>query len=273
MTGFNFIDCAGKGYHFLWDARETILRISILPFVIKVISFIAVTTLGLSDAFLRQGILFIPSHFLEGWLAACLIRLAIFQEPWPTVLSPDKAQNSHYMLRRTTTILSATIVYVLIQMILSVFFGLLFDQMQDTAEVEALSDAGMSAIVASFIIFIAMVLAFRFLWLYIPFAMGFKIKSYLHSVQGLTGLFYLIGIVLLCSIPIEFVFMMIMDPLSVDISDFSEFAENTSFLEQLLVFILQSIREIILVIVISVALAFAVQSLQDNSSHQKKNKY
>ena len=114
MANFQFIEAAGKGYKFVWDERGFLIRLVALPLLIKIASFMLVVSLGLQDNLLRQGLILIPSYFMEGWVVAHAIRLAIFGEIGPL-----------HDVHNRNIIMATSILYALIKLSSSLVAGMM----------------------------------------------------------------------------------------------------------------------------------------------------
>ena len=60
MASFDFVEAVSKGYKFIWEERVAVLSIALMPFVIKVLTFFAVTAFVDAQNFMRHGLLLLP---------------------------------------------------------------------------------------------------------------------------------------------------------------------------------------------------------------------
>ncbi len=193
MARFNFVDAAAKGYMFAWNERRALAQLAFAPLLVKIASFTVIIAAGLEENLLRQGLALLPAYFLEGWLVACAIRLALFGERWPRGTTA-----------RSRAIMAGTVSYLLIKLIASVFVGLLMTSgnglISEPAPAPTL--AGFMAMIA----FLALALwAFRLFWLYAPLAMGYPALAFLKKIESYATSFYMLGLWLLVMAPMALV--------------------------------------------------------------------
>ena len=103
---------------------------------------------------------------------------------------------------------------------------------------------------------IGMIWAFRFVWIYIPAALDFSVADFLKSIKGFRSSFSMIGVWILCYLPLALLLKMAMQTITavfpetegVDMHDYS-LAGTTA------------IMETIIGIVATIAMTFAISSL------------
>jgi hypothetical protein len=263
MATYNFVDSAAKGYTQFWDHRETILKMSILPFVVKVVCYILIAALGLTDNYLRQGWVLLPTYFVEGWLAACLIRLVAFDEPWPT--RGRMAADEAYLLRRARAVMAGIISYVLIMLALSFFAGNVLATAANVEQIERAPEPTLQTFLIGCALLAGVLWSFRLLWAFIPVTMGVTMKTYLQKAQGFMTSFYMIGTWLLCLIPLIIVATLIEGVLS---ALFLDDTTDSSKPYQFFFILAQSAIEIVVVAVSTLALTDGIKTIL--SGEQKK---
>ena len=235
-------------------------RIALVPLVIKLVSFVLISALDMDEAYLRQGLLLIPSYFADGWLVAQLIRLAIFKETWPAMLSGDRKKDMGLLHMRFRAIMSATIIYVLLKLVLSFLSGVI---MQGSTlaqyQSEPPPEPSSWAFVVGILVIAFTVWAFRFLWLYIPAAMGYPLKDFLKRIAPYRVSIYMIATWFLCFIPLAIIFMMVSEVL---VSAFpgAEAAQASEAYKYSMVCV-QAVLELLITIVSSVAMAYGIYGL------------
>src|SRR5688572_28239476 len=114
MASFNIIEPATKAYKFVWKERQMLLHFGFWPIMLKVASVSIIGMLGYERNILRQGLILMPSHFLEGWLVAIAIRYAIFGENRPEPLNPKTGGNAPAAVATRRAILGGMIIYMLV---------------------------------------------------------------------------------------------------------------------------------------------------------------
>lgn len=257
MVPFNFIDTAVKGYRFLMIEHELVGRMAIIPLAIKMISAILLTMSGMDDAYLRQGLFLLPSYFAEGWLAAQVVRLAILGERWPQAGAAGNAA-------RTRGILAGTVIYTLTMLVLSLFNALLMaaatpptPEQAAALAVEPLQPT-VSVFMGLLMILTVMLWCFRLLWLYIPAALDYPALDYLRRCKGYMASVHMAGLWLLCFVPLATLLRMTSEMLFSVFPPVGEQVASMPHRYGLDVF--GSLLEIVLVVVTTAAMAYAVQS-------------
>lgn len=265
MASFDFIESAASGYRFLMREHALIGEMAVIPLAIKIISFVLITFFELNTNILRQGLILIPSYFAEGWLVACLIRVAIFDD-YGRIPLDNRKQALLILSAQARMLASSTIIYVLIKMALSVLAAFIFeaDSIYKNAHVGA-PESSSSAFIVGLVFLILVIWAFRFLWLYIPVALGYTINSFVKHTMPLQTSFYFIGTWLLCFVPIAMLLIMAAETLS-SLSPTPEGGDPTALSLYGMV-IIQAVLELVAAIVTSIAMAYGIHSI-----YQAKNK-
>jgi hypothetical protein len=201
MAAFDFVESAAGGYRFVWQARETIMRLAAVPFALKIASFIAITALAIDNNILRQGLLLLPATFAEGWLIAQAIRLAIFDERWPMNLSGDRKKDMALMQVRARSISAATLIYVLTKLALAFVSAMMFMNMS-TPTAADVPPPGPGMFFVGFAVLTLAVWSFRFFWLHIPAALDQPLRGYILKTRGYLASFCMLATWLLCYVPL-----------------------------------------------------------------------
>ena len=188
MASFNFVDAAGKGYKFIWDERRALASIAAIPIIVKIISFNAAVIFGLQDNLLRQGLLFMPAYFLEGWLIAHCIRMAIF--------------NELKLVPTSRLIMATTVSYLLMKLASSFLAGTVMNNGDPTAVQPAPSIAASLTVC---VVLATVLWCFRFFWLYVPMAMGVPVTVMLKKIQSYGSSFFMLGLWLLVLAPMALI--------------------------------------------------------------------
>ena len=221
---FNIMDATGYGYHRVWRERAYLLKMAIIPLLIKFACTIAVFAMGIEDNFLRQGLVMLPADFAEGWLLAQFLRTLLTDERWPIVLDkmPDERMMSR-LLTRARGIVSATLIYVLVSMAGNIMlfgsFAMLgdsaFGPLKDAENRDVAGDAvrqsenidalGTVMFVPSVLALIGLIWAFRLFWLHIPFSVLMPIGQYLKVVKGFMTSVRMMMLYFCCMSPVMFI--------------------------------------------------------------------
>ena len=205
MASYDFIDASLKGYKLAFDESRYLIRLALVPVLIKFVCYVAVVGLHWEQVYTRQAIVLLPSFFAEGWLLAHLVRLIFLGQRWPFRPSGDEKKDMEVMEDRAQGIMAGALVYTLTKFLLT---GLLTlgnheNSMQAGQSVSEEGDFSLILMAVSTAMFVFMVWAFRFLWLYIPVAVNYSIRNFLRGIQGFSTSFYLIGTWLVCFIPLS----------------------------------------------------------------------
>ncbi len=265
MASFDFIEAASTGYKFTVKHRQFISKLALVPVLIKVVVMGAVIFFGLESQHLRQGLIMFPSFVAEGWLVSQIIRAAIFKEFGLVRLSGEANQDRRRFELRAQCILAGTIIYVLTKMATYLFAGLLMTEVErmqgNIGDATAAPDAGGFDFVIAVLALGIALWGFRYLWLYVPAALGYSVEGFLKRIKGIKSSFYMMGLWILCFIPIMTLAMLIMQGLLGGADSYSD----VSPVSVLFVVVVQAFAETAIVIVASVGMAVGVQSIYANA--------
>lgn len=201
MSQFNFdiMDSAGYGYYRVWVERRYLLKLAIIPFLIKFACTVVVMVLGYENNILRQGLILLPGDIAEGWLLAQFLRTLLKNERWPTVLPLDMDEKVlDKLLLRARGIVAATLVYALVSLTAYFMRFCVFGQFIDSSPI---SEQDVSTVISAaetdktleihplYIIpmaaaAVASFWGFRLMWLYIPFSVLMPVSDYLKALGG-----------------------------------------------------------------------------------------
>lgn len=279
MAGFDFIDVSMRGYRAVWENRVALLTVAVLPFFIKMGSFAAVMFLGLEMNFLRQGLVLLPSYFAEGFLVAYVIRMIISGGE-----IGDDPKNVERSLAQggARDLTAATIVYVLIKLTLAFVSGMTLHNMgaevlgagvdgaaaveqiaapEQGAAVEQAAAAPEGSAMMSFLMLSSLVFviwAFRLLWLYVPVALGIPVFKFLARIPDYAVSFRMMGAWLICFLPFGILMLMVYQVLG---EALGHSVESPSAVFPLLLLPVQAAIELVIALVSSVTMAYAVQQI------------
>jgi hypothetical protein len=198
MASFDIIAAAGQGYKVAWDARAYFAKLCVIPVLIKMVCHAVTIAFGWETDFIRQALVMLPSYFADGWLLAHVARLVFLDERAPPVAEEERARLE---IRR------GMIAFVVIHFLLAGFSGLVHHFGQDGMEAgEMTSQTSPLLVGAGLAAMLLLIWAFRFLWIYIPAAIGYPIRSFVAALGGYTTSVYMIGTWLICIGPLLFAF-------------------------------------------------------------------
>jgi hypothetical protein len=203
MASFNILDAAGKGYRFTWTQRRMLLHYGFWPLMLKIASISIVGYLGLERNLLRQGLCMLPATFFEGWMVAIAVRFAVLGESRPEPLNPKTGGPAPAAVAARRAILGGTIIYMLINLTASLSAGVAMT-LGELPEPQPPEEPTAGAYFAMMLTVAIIIYVFRFLWIHIPVIMEIPVRHYLRRIEGMNTSFYMIGLWLLCILPIMF---------------------------------------------------------------------
>jgi hypothetical protein len=204
---FDITDNAAQAYRQIWTERRYLVRLAIVPALVKFVCVIVVNALGVERAFLVQGLIMLPSFFTEGWMLAHLTRLTFLGQRWPFRPSGDAVADEVILHDRFRGVMGGMVAYTLASFLLSgvmhVFMGL---QPPEPGMPAHADEVNVPDFLLSLALMVGMFWSFRLFWSYIPAALNYPLASYWQAVRGTRTNFRLIGTWLICCLPILFVF-------------------------------------------------------------------
>jgi hypothetical protein len=210
MAAFDVIDAAMQGYRQVWAERRYLMRLALVPVLIKFVCTVTVLSLGAEQNFLRQAFLFLPDYFTEGWLLAHVVRLQFLGQRWPFRPTGDNAADEIVLRERFRGVMAGTILYVLSRFL---FAGMLY--VADIAQAAATIPPGATelppgatgAVVTMTVLFVGFLWGFRLMWIFIPAALNVPVRDFLRALgRGFMPSIYMIGAWLICFVPVMFAF-------------------------------------------------------------------
>lgn len=193
MASFDFVEAASDAYKFVWKKRQILAGLAAIPVLVKAVTLAGIIFLGLSENYLRQGLLLMPAYFLEGVLLVQVVRMAVLEAGGSVKTSPVATQRA---------IAGGAALYLLTKVFLSFVVGLGF-QLKEVEVPEASGDPDVSKFMFLIMVLVLLIWAFRFLWIYILPALGYRIKDFLKKTRGYMLSFYILGAFFLCYVPFE----------------------------------------------------------------------
>lgn len=223
---FNIMDAAGYGFYRVWDERVYLLKLAMIPLLIKFACMIAIMVLEIEGNILRQGLILFPGVLAEGWVLAQFLRTLLKGERWPTILPPDIDDKIlDKLLMRARGIVAATLAYGLISLALYMIrylaFGLVLGDFQasqdDVSDFLARPELGSQekADMNPWMIFplllsvVALLWGFRLLWVYIPLSILMPVDEYLTKIRGIMSSVKMIILYFCTMVPVMFVLIVI----------------------------------------------------------------
>jgi hypothetical protein len=206
MISVDIIEASGKAYQKVWYERAYLWKLAMVPILIKLVCEVTVLSLGLQTEFLKQGLVMIPAYMAEGWMLSHFVRLIFLGNRWPFKPTGDFDADMKKLQVRARGILGGMVIYTLIKMVMIGFVAFSYGLM-DGLEGGAKSDEpGGALFLLSLVLFAGFVWLFRCVWLYVPVALNYPIRLYMKRLEGLGTSLWLIGVWLICFLPVFFVF-------------------------------------------------------------------
>jgi hypothetical protein len=244
MAPFDLILNTGKAYHTTWNERAYLLRLALVPILLKIVCYVVVFTEGYQDNVLRMTLIMLPSLFVEGWMLSHYTRLIFLGQRWPFKPTGNLEQDMMTLRARARGVLAGTIVYVLIAMAISAVMAGLIPLMPQTEA--AASNTRPEIALLVLVVFAATLWAFRHTFLYVGYAVNLDIRFFTKILPGFMASFRLMGLWLLCSVPF-FVVLGLVDGL-VDglISTGMSESKNGTFIMIIAISIIETIKNLVL---------------------------
>ncbi len=263
MASFDIIDCTSQSYKFLWAHREYVLRFSAPVIILKVLGFVTFVLLGMEEDFLRQGLLLLPVYFLEGWIIAQLVLMALQLEHAPKKMpGVNDAQDRHPLLpmpeQVQRNVKASAVIYTLGKLALAFIIGMTM-QGQGLEETQPPPPAGGTAFILVLMIIAMVVWAFRFFWIYIPILFNKTPLQYLLRFKAFSSSFFLLGVWMLCFVPMALLMLLSTELMAAVLSIFSLQEDATAF--QIGLSVIQGTIDYLLALVSSLAVGFGIFSV------------
>lgn len=201
MASFDIIDAAGHGYSRAWAERAYLVRLALIPAIVKLACLVAIFTLEYQDNFLRQALVMIPAFFTEGWLLAHVVRLFVLNERWPFAPTGSPEEDQRLMRERTRAVMGCIIMYVILKFAQTGAMEIIYTSSQTAAPPADPAQFNAAGMIAALVFLALLIWLFRFAFAYIPLAVNGTLGGYVRLLSGYKISFYLIGTWLLCFVP------------------------------------------------------------------------
>jgi hypothetical protein len=263
----DMIDSVGFGYRAVWRERVWLAKLMIIPILIKFASLVAILSFGYEDDFLMQGLILLPSYFAEGWVLAQFLRLLLMEERWPILVDamPEGPELERLILR-ARGILSSILIFVLWNLLLALatfgifqlygHFGISLDQMLGRSDA-APSEESVAQLMPIMIgIAVIAMAAFRLWFLYVPFAVLVRPKTYLNATRGFTSSLRMLAIFIMSWAPINLMASMLVGLFAGVLLQF-----DGGQAAQFVVMLIQVVAMVLVSVVVTAAIAYALRDM------------
>ncbi len=250
MRGFDIIAAAGKGYEYVWTNRFALLNLALVPLLAKVIALAIILGFSLEENFLRQGLILLPSFFLDGWLVCMLLKHKF--------CGSDKGSLPPGFKKGDSDVLAGTLLYVIFQMLLFVVAWFYMQMSEQAATLEEPPEPSLTSVFISALILFGTIWGFRAIWLYILPTLGIRFREYFHTLGGLSASFFMIGAWLICQIPVAVALILVHE-------FFAGITGHTSddpvILYQGVMVVIQAVADLSITMIVSVAMAHGIYEM------------
>lgn len=201
---FRILPSAQNAYRLLAAERAYILRLAIVPTIIKLVCYVAGLSLGYEDNVLRMALILVPASLVEGWMLSHLVRLIVLGQRWPFRPTGDDEADIAVLEPRMRGVMGGLITYTLIHLIIAGVMALVMSMAPTSLDPAASSEVSASPAQVMLImsVMVAAVWGFPLLWTYIPVASGMDPRNWVREWTGLKFSLPMMGVWLLCYLPI-----------------------------------------------------------------------
>lgn len=217
MASYDVTDSAMRGYKLVWDERAYLFKLAIFPLFIKFVCVMTVIINGFEFDFVKQALLMLPSYFADGWVMSHLVRLIFLDQRWPFRPTGQPQQDMEMLRDRAGGIMAGSVCFALLEFLKTGLTGIMFAAAMPQGMVSTpvlmpppeSTPPSLYTALAGIGMIVVTIWMVRYLWLYVPVAAGFPGREFLRRVGGMMGSIRLLGVWMICSIPLLFAFMLI----------------------------------------------------------------
>lgn len=250
MASYDFIECSASAYKYIWHERLYVARLALIPVLVKFCCYVTVFGLGLEEAYLRQGLIILPSFFVEGLFVARVVQHAVRQG------IPGGSARQQDMTFTPRHVMAAAVLYTLIKLTTSFAGGLAMSEV--SIQEPGVYEPSTLLVFAAMAFLAFMMWGVRLLWLYVPVALGYGMMAFLKRIQGISVSFQMIGMWLICFMPLAMVLVVTAGILG---GLFGHSEDTPSQIYRFLIVGLQSVMDSAAAALASVAMACGVMEI------------
>lgn len=225
LEPIDIVDSCTNAFSFVWINRAYVFKLMLIPFLLTFAAVSIIYVFDMEDMAIKQALIKIPAFFAEGWMITQILRTVLLNQTWPVQYIKDKQFDSTLFQERSRAIRASVIIFVLIQMTINgllaslLYYYATIGQNGNTETIE--HTISTTETMAMFILTGLIVWAFRLTFLHIPTAANCSVKFFMKMMgYKFWPSIRLMGIFLLCLVPVQFflimihsLFQMIIDPL------------------------------------------------------------
>lgn len=205
---FNIINSARAGYEFLVSERRYLLRLALIPALVKLICYVAALSLGFENNVVRMSLILLPASLMEGWMLAHAIRLITLGQRWPFQPTGDTDADMAVLRVRMHGVMGGLVAYALINVLLAGLLATMTGLLPHMPEggQPAPIDAGRAILMLA--VMGGTLWAFPLLWVFIPLSLSMDAREWLREVRGFRFSLPMIAVWLLCYLPVAAIMML-----------------------------------------------------------------
>lgn len=265
------VNAVDFGYRTTWAERAYILRLLAIPFLIKLVCLAVLNFADWSQNYLRVGLVMMPATLAEGWALAHLVRLVFLNQYWPFRPTGEREADMAGLSDRVYGITAGTLCYVLIRHVQTGFMAFMDYARQHGVTGGAPGGVNpatppdvdpMLAFGALFLLVLT-VWAFRLMFLYIPLAAGMSMRVLLQTRRALSVSLQLFAVWLVSIVPALLLMVMLLSMILPPASVVGQPGFSPSFIQAGLLFAVQAGADIVMAVISTLAIAFAVRGMME----------
>lgn len=206
MARLDIVEPSMKAYKVVWAERQYLLRLAMVPLIIKFLCVSIMTLNGWETETIKHVFIMLPSYFADGWLFSHLVRLIYYGHRWPFRPTGNMEADMVTLAERARGVMAGTLTFVLIRYFADGFMGAMRSsalQAQEQAQAQQVPpEPGVAGIFIAIMMMVGLIWAFRLLWLYVPAALNLSMKRFLQDINRFVMSLYIIGLCLMSAVPI-----------------------------------------------------------------------
>ena len=201
---FDIINVVGMAYRKTWEERTYLLRMAVIPFLVKLACFTVLATYFEDQSLYVTGIVLLPSFIVEGWFLAHWARTIMTggAHRWPFRFSGDDNKDRAELLSRGRGIMAGMVAFALINFLIVGYTATLFSGMPNIiAEDFDPQNPGSRVAIVGIIFMVTAYLLFRFMWVHIPLSLNISLDKIFETLKQSDLTFPMVAIWMICVIP------------------------------------------------------------------------
>ncbi|MAM34571.1 MAG: hypothetical protein CMH28_05820 [Micavibrio sp.] len=208
---FDILTATKQGYKTVWDERAYLVKLALIPVIIKIICFFVAYSLEVYQGTFSYPLFMLPAYFAEGWLIAQFLRTTLTGERWPVRVKGSVEEHFDWLVMRARSILACILTYVLIAMAHggALVFLVKFRELAEEQEAALAGDGNPMLVFGALALIGLLLWGFRLLWLHVPMILLVPVRNYLKFLGGMMSSFHMLAVWMLSIIPVFFLMMFI----------------------------------------------------------------